>query len=86
MRSMLETAEEKQHLKFGYVLADSWFSGSDNMLFIHRLKKFFVMDIKKNRHCMFSAEDRNEGQWLSLDELSFEPEKPVKVWLKGLEI
>ena len=86
MRAMFETAVEKQHLKFGYVLADSWFSGSDNMLFIHKLKKFFVMDIKKNRHCMPSAEDRNRGQWSSLDKLSLEPVKPVKVWIKGLYI
>ena len=86
MRSMLQTAVESQHLKFGYVLADSWFSASDNMLFIHRLNKFFVMDIKRNRHCMFSTEDRNKGQWLSLDKLAIEPEKPVKVWIKGLNI
>jgi len=86
MCSMLQIAVEQQHLKFGYVLADSWFSASDNMLFIHRLKKFFVMDIKHNRHCMSSAEDRNGGQWLSIDKLSLEPEKPVKVWVKGLAI
>jgi len=86
MRSMLQTSVEKQHLKFGYVLADSWYSGSDNMLFIHRLNKYFVMDCKCNRHCMSSAEDRNKGQWLSIDKLSLEPEKPVKVWLKGLAI
>ena len=94
MRSMLETAVEKQHLKFGYVLADSWFSASDNMLFIHKLNKFFVMDFKRNRHCMSSVEDKNtcaersrsKGQWLSLDKLSLEPENLVKVWIKGLKI
>ena len=48
MRSMLQTAVEKQHLKFGYVLADSWFSASDNMLFIHRLKKFAHSTTKCN--------------------------------------
>jgi len=86
MRCMVQQAKENQHLKFRYVLADSWFSSSDNMLFIDRLKKYFVMDIKSNRLCMFSSEDRNRGQWTSLDELALQPEQPVKVWIKDLAI
>jgi hypothetical protein len=82
MRTMLKTAVEKMRLMFLYVLADSWFASSDNMLFIHKLQKFFVMDIKNNRLCMLSSEDRNKGQ----DKLSLQPEKPVKVWIKDLEI
>jgi IS4 transposase len=35
---------------------------------------------------MFSTEDRNKGQWTNLDKLSLQPEQPVKVWLKDLEI
>ena len=35
---------------------------------------------------MFSTEDRNKGQWTSLDKLSLQPEQPVKVWIKDLEI
>jgi IS4 transposase len=85
MRSMVQQAIENQHLKFGYVLADSWFASSDNMLFIDRLEKYFVMDIKSNRLCMFSTEDRNKGQWTSLDKLSLQPEEPVKVWIKDLQ-
>jgi hypothetical protein len=86
MRSMLQNAIDNQHLLFKYVLADSWFASSDNMLFINRSKKYFVMDIKSNRLCMFSSEDRNKGQWTSLDKLPLQPEQPVKVWTKGLEI
>jgi hypothetical protein len=41
MRSMLQNAVENQHLKFRYVLADSWFASSGNMFFIHKLKKYF---------------------------------------------
>jgi hypothetical protein len=62
MRSMLKQAVESQHLKFRYVLADSWFSSSDNLLFIHILKKYFVMDMKSNRLCMVSTQDRNSGK------------------------
>jgi hypothetical protein len=86
MRSMIEQAVKNMRLKFRYVLADSWFSASDNMLFINKLKKYFVMDMKTNRLCMFSSEDRNKGQWTSLDKLSLEPGHPVKVWIKGLKI
>jgi hypothetical protein len=86
MRSMLKQAVESQHLKFRYVLADSWFSSSDNLLFIHRMKKYFIMDMKSNRHSMFSTQDRNRGQWTSLDKLPLQPGQPVKVWIKDLEI
>jgi transposase len=86
MRSMITQAVEKQHLVFKYVLADSWFSSSDNLLFIHKLKKYFLMDMKSNRLSMFATSDRNKGQWSSLDKLSLTPEQPVKVWLKDLEI
>ena len=86
MRSMVQQAIENQHLKFSYVLTDSWFASSNNMLFMNKLKKYFVMDIKSNRLCMFSTEDRNKGQWVSLDKLPLQPEQPVKVWIKDLQI
>ena len=86
MRSMVQNAIENQHLKFRYVLADSWFASSDNMLFIDRLNKYFVMDIKSNRLCMLSSENRNKGEWTNLDKLALQPEQPVKVWIKDLEI
>jgi hypothetical protein len=56
------------------------------MLFIDKLKKYFVMDMKSNRLCMFATQDRNKGQWTSLDKLPLQPEQPVKVWIKDLEI
>jgi len=86
MRTMVHQAVENQHLKFRYVLADSWFASSDNMFFIHKLKKYFVMDMKNNRLCMFSNQNRNKGQWTSLDKLSLQSEQPVNVWIKDLEI
>jgi hypothetical protein len=86
MRSMVKQAVESQHLKFRYVLADSWFASSDNMLFIDKLQKYFVMDVKSNRLCMFSTQDRNKGQWTSMDKLPLQPEQPVKVWIKDLSI
>ena len=40
MQQMITQCIHNQ-LKFRWVLADSWFASSDNMLFIHRKKKFF---------------------------------------------
>ena len=86
MRSMVKQAIDNQHITFRYVLADSWFSSSDNMLFIHKMKKYFVMDMKSNRLCMFHTQDRNKGRWTSLDKLPLQPETPIKVWIKDLKI
>jgi hypothetical protein len=86
MRSLLSRAVESQHLTFRYVLADSWFSSSDNLLFIDKLKKYFVTDMKSNRLCMFAAHDRNSGRWTGLDKLPLQAEQPVKVWIKDLAI
>ena len=73
-------------LKFKYVLADSWFGSSENMLFIHRKKKFFIFDMKTNRKAALSETDRNKGHWARIDEIDIPDNTPVKVWLKDLEI
>jgi hypothetical protein len=85
MRSMLKQALESRHPKFRYVLVDSWFSCPENLLFLHRMKKYFIMDMKSNQLSMFSAQDRNRGQWTGSDKLPLQPGQPVKVWIKDLE-
>jgi len=76
----------RNQLKFKYILGDSWFASSDNMLFIHRKKKFFLMDMKSNRLVALSQKDRSAGKWIRLDKLVINPKTPVKVFLKDLEI
>lgn len=76
----------RNQLKFKYILADSWYASSENMLFIHRKKKFFIFDMKSNRKVVLSEKDRNNGQWSRIDELDIPDNTPVKVWLKDLEI
>jgi len=85
MQQMIKQCIRNQ-LKFQYVLADSWFASSDNMLFIHRKKKFFLMDMKSNRLIALSQKDRSAGNWIRLDELIINQKTPVKVFLKDLEI
>ncbi len=76
----------RNHLKFQWVLADSWFASSDNLLFIHRKKKYFLMDMKCNRMVALSQKDRSAGNWIRLDELNINPDTPTKVFLKDLKI
>jgi hypothetical protein len=42
--------------------------------------------MKNNRLCMLASQNRNKGQWTSLGKLPLQPEIPVKVWIKNLEI
>lgn len=58
MREMLLQCQ-KNHLKYSYVLADSWFSSNDNMKLIHsKLSKHFIFPIKDNRLVSLSKEER----------------------------
>lgn len=85
MQSMIKQCIRNQ-LKFQWILADSWFASSDNMLFIHQKNKFFMMDMKSNRLVALSKKDRNAGKWIRLDELNITPKTPVKIYLKDLKI
>ena len=76
----------RNKLKFRWILTDSWFASSDNMLFIDRNKKFFLMDIKSNRLVALSQEDRSAGKWINIEELNINAKTPTKVFLKDLEI
>ena len=85
LRQMVSQSIHNQ-LKFKYVLADSWFGSTQNMLFIHRKNKLFIFDMKNNRKAALSEIQRNNGQWTRIDELEIPDNMPVTVWLKDLEI
>ena len=85
LRQMVEQTINNQ-LLFRYVLADSWFASSENMLFIARRKKFFIFDLKSNRLAATTLEKRNKGQFVSIEELELPENTPVRLYLKNLEI
>jgi len=73
-------------IKFGYVLADIWFSSTENMEHIKgKHKKDFVMGIKENRLVSFSLEEKKQGKWTSIKDLDMRTDTVQKVYLKGLE-
>ena len=73
------------NLDFKYVLADSWFSCSDNMKFItQQCGLDFIMAIKENRKVALSLQDKEEGKWLSIKNIA--PEGCVRtVYVEQLE-
>ncbi len=85
LRSLVEQSLKNQ-LLFRYVLADSWFASSENMLFIHRRGKFFIFDLKSNRLAARDAERRNKGLFVRIDQLQLPEHTPTRLYLKDLEI
>ena len=83
MRAQI-TQAIKNSVLFSYVLADSWFSSSENMKFIHEKDKYFIFDLKTNRLAIIG--DRNKGHWNNINKLELQPWTPTKVWLKGVEL
>lgn len=60
-------------VNFTYVLADSWFSGSENLKWIvDNCKKEFIIAIKENRKAALSQADKQAGRYISIQDLELE--------------
>ena len=85
LRRMLKTCRQNQ-LKYRYVLADSWFSAQENLSFVrHDLGKHFVVALKSNRTVALTLDDKRQGRFIRIDQLSWTEQKPAQAWLKGLD-
>lgn len=74
-------------LLFRYVLADSWFSADENMVFVKKtLKKDFIFPLKDNRKVALSQEQKLRGEWTHLSDLSLEADTSVVIWLEGVPL
>jgi hypothetical protein len=84
-RNQLKVCQQNQ-LRYKYVLADSWFSSKENMLFIRQdIDKHFIMALKSNRTVALSEEEKKRGHFTRIDSLLWSEQKPVRGWLKGLD-
>lgn len=84
-REMLRICCNNQ-LRFKYVLADNWFSSNENMMYIrHDCDKNFVVACKSNRKVSLSEEDKKQGCSQRTDSVDFTEDKPIKVWLAGVD-
>jgi hypothetical protein len=88
MQSMVTQCIHNQ-LIFRYILADSWFSSTDNMHFIAHKKKFFIFDLQSNRLVLLADNEPNKpakkSQWINIKSLDIPDNTPVKVWLKDMD-
>lgn len=84
-RDMLTVAVVHNKIKCRWVLADSYFSGNDNLEFIKlKLKKDFVMPLKTNRLVSVSKPKRRKGTFQRVDTLEIKEETAVTIYLKDL--
>jgi len=85
LRAMLKRVQQNQ-IKWRYLLADSWFSSSENMEYVaKKLKKYFLLALKSNRLVALSMEDKKAGRFNRIDSLDWQESKPIKGWIRGLD-
>lgn len=84
-RQLLQQVIRNQ-IPFRYVVNDVWFASADNMMFVvHDLKRDFVMPLKTNRKLALSLEDKKNGNYVRVDELSIEPNTELTIYLESVD-
>ena len=84
-RQLLQQIIHNQ-IPFRYVVNDVWFASADNMMFVvHDLKRHFVMPLKTNRKLALSLEDKKNGHYVRVDELTIEPHTEMMIYLEGVD-
>jgi len=81
-RNLIQKAVEN-NVDFKYVLNDSWFSSSENMNFVKKQNKEFIMPLKRNRKIALSKQDKALGKFVGID--SVRPGENAQVWLEGVD-
>lgn len=80
MRRMVGHAD--LNVGFSYVLADSWFSSSENMSYITKeCSSDFIMAIKSNRVVALCESDKSKDNFISIESLELEG-RTMSVYLK----
>lgn len=73
-------------IPFRYVLADTWFSSSDNMVFIKKkAKKDFIIPLKTNRNVFLSDPSQKVGKPVKLESLDFGTDEVKTLWLEKID-
>lgn len=85
VRNMLRTCVQNE-IKFGYVIADTWYGASKTMKFICKeLKRSFIMPLKSNRHIALTKEDKQEGTYQEVGLVGLEQNKAYRIYVEQLE-
>lgn len=85
MRDLLKSCVHNQ-VKFGLILADSWYSSSETMEYIKNdLKKNFIICLKSNRSVALTKRDKREGRWVRVDSIKLKRGEVMTVHLKKVD-
>jgi hypothetical protein len=78
-------AVKQKQIPFRYVLADSWFSSAENMIYIkQKVRKDFVIPLKSNRNVFVSDPSAKVGKPVKLDSLDFDTSPSLVLYLEGV--
>ena len=81
---MIASAHKKRIL-FRYILADTWFSSADNMVYIkNSAKKDFVIPLKSNRNVFLCDPSAKVGKPVKLTSLDFDTNSLQTLWLEDV--
>lgn len=86
MRDKLDILQNNNHIKYRYIVADSWFSSVENMRFIdEKLGKIFVFGLKSNRNVALNEDDKIKGKYCKIRDVDMEGCSSRLVYLKGYD-
>jgi hypothetical protein len=85
-RGMLYNLKFFHHVKFKYILGDSWFSSAENMKYVqNNVEKYFIFAIKSNRGIVFNESERtNTNKFIQVKNANIKAGVIYKVWVKGI--
>lgn len=85
VRERLKIITHFNRVSYRYVLADSWFSSRENMIWIKEtLQKDFIMALKNNRLVAVSQKERLAGQFVAIADVDLAPGETRLVYLKNV--
>jgi hypothetical protein len=83
-RQMLKMVCNNQ-IPFHYVLNDLWFASAENMRFAKLdLEKEFIMALKSNRKVALSEDDKANGGYQRIDQLTLPEDTTLTIYLEGV--
>jgi hypothetical protein len=83
LRAMLRQAQ--QQVRYGYLLADSWYASAENMHTVRELGHEFILALEKSRTVALNEAGRKQGHFVALDALDFPSKQARRVYLRSVE-
>ena len=85
LREMVAQCQKNQ-MPFRYVLADTWFSAAETMVYLKVDRKTdFIFPLKANRKVALSQGDKLAGRYMPVSSLVLEANATQEIWLEGVE-